>query len=245
MTAVERTTALARLSASIQKSSSTRLSLAGNAVPWTRKTSLSSYVFEHTHEQVALREPQRFRCSELTTEVLRNGATQLLTRGAGEQQEVIHLEESTHSHRGEEPWVAVSQAMSAQLLYRPRGGTWPDFDIPRSARVGCSEEPAVDGTKSRNSQAARVARDISVGALGLLIGLAGFAILRDDGSRWAARRRTAQRRAPRTRTGRGRRTRGRGAPLPIPHRLQRRLELPLMRSSPWNSGTTSLLRSTS
>ena len=72
--------------------------------------------------------------------------------------------------------------MSAQLLYRPRGGTWPDFDIPRSARVGCSEEPAVDGTKSRNSQAARVARDISVGALGLLIGLAGFAILRDDGS---------------------------------------------------------------
>ncbi|MET1001044.1 MAG: hypothetical protein ABWZ15_04475 [Acidimicrobiia bacterium] len=40
----------------------------------------------------------------------------------------------------------------------------------------------MDGTKSRNSQAARVARDISVGALGLLIGLAGFAILRDDGS---------------------------------------------------------------
>ena len=37
-------------------------------------------------------------------------------------------------------------------------------------------------TKSRSSQAGRVARDISVGAVGLLIGLAGFAILRDDGS---------------------------------------------------------------
>jgi hypothetical protein len=57
----------------------------------------SSYVVEHTHEQVALREPQRFRRSELTTEVLRNRPTQLLTRGPGEQQEVIHLEEATHS----------------------------------------------------------------------------------------------------------------------------------------------------
>ena len=40
----------------------------------------------------------------------------------------------------------------------------------------------MDGSKSSSSRAARVARDISVGALGLLIGLAGFAILRDDGT---------------------------------------------------------------
>ena len=40
----------------------------------------------------------------------------------------------------------------------------------------------MDSTKSSSSRAARVARDISVGALGLFIGLAGFAILRDDGT---------------------------------------------------------------
>ena len=81
-------TALARLRASIQNSSSTKLSLAGNAVPCTRKTS-ALHVLGHPDEQVALGEPQRLALAERVVEVGGDGLRQAGVGGPGQQDEVV------------------------------------------------------------------------------------------------------------------------------------------------------------